>query len=130
MSALIQQLPPFRLDRKRYYDTIAAGALGPDDRIRPESKRGMSDQPRPRDALLVVEVADTSLLRDRNVKPPLYAQVAIPELWLLDLNTNAAFVHRDPADGVYGPVQRYTGDDTLAPLAFPDHRIAVADLMR
>ena len=38
--------------------------------------------PTPADALLVIEVADTTLLKDRNVKIPLYARAGIPETWL------------------------------------------------
>ena len=98
--------------------------------LRPDDERDLSDHARPEDVLLLVEVAESSLLRDRNIKIPLYARAGIAEAWLVDLISNAVFVHRDPADGVYGSIQRYTGSDTLAPLAFPEHRVSVDALLR
>ena len=45
-------------------------------------------------ALLVVEVADTSLERDRDIKAPDYAQAGLPELWIVDLTARETLVHR------------------------------------
>lgn len=44
--------------------------------------------PMAEDALLVIEVAETSLYRDRNVKLPRYARARIPEVWLVDLGAD------------------------------------------
>jgi Uma2 family endonuclease len=64
--------------------------------------------PEARDALVVVEVADTSLSYDRNVKLPLYARAGVPEAWLVDLRAGVVEVHTGPhADG-YGAVRTYT----------------------
>ncbi|MEM0326364.1 MAG: Uma2 family endonuclease [Desulfurococcaceae archaeon] len=41
--------------------------------------------PRPEDVLLIIEVAESSLEGDRNLKLPLYAKAAIPEVWLVNL---------------------------------------------
>lgn len=41
--------------------------------------------PGPKDILLVIEVADTSLHYDRKIKAPLYAEFGIPEYWILNL---------------------------------------------
>jgi Uma2 family endonuclease len=40
------------------------------------------------DILLIVEVADSTISYDREVKIPLYAEFGIPEAWLLDVNKN------------------------------------------
>ncbi|MCE2487883.1 MAG: Uma2 family endonuclease [Desulfurellaceae bacterium] len=45
-----------------------------------------TSHPQPSDVLLVIEVADTSIRHDREVKIPLYARHGIPEVWLLDLH--------------------------------------------
>jgi Uma2 family endonuclease len=50
--------------------------------------------PEPADVLLLVEVADTSLAYDRDVKAPLYAQAGIPEVWIVDLNKRELAVYR------------------------------------
>ncbi|MEF8794200.1 Uma2 family endonuclease [Thiohalorhabdus sp.] len=59
------------------------------------------------DALLVVEVADTSLPFDREVKLPLYARSGIPEAWLVDLEGERIEVHTAPAAAEYGGVERF-----------------------
>src|SRR6266581_1270330 len=55
--------------------------------------------PSPSDVLLVIEVADMSLERDRGVKIPRYAAAGIPETWLVDLVGNAISLCREPGPG-------------------------------
>lgn len=64
--------------------------------------------PRAADILLVVEVADTTLIYDRDVKMPLYARHGIPQCWLLDVNAKTLTVFKEPLEGHYrrvAPVQ-------------------------
>ena len=63
--------------------------------------------PAAEDIRLVVEVADTSLAFDRDVKLPLYARSAVPEAWLVDLEAERIEVHSRPISGEYGHVDRY-----------------------
>ena len=58
--------------------------------------------PEARDALVVVEVADTSVSYDRNIKLPLYASAGVPEAWLVDLRGGVVEVHSEPHAGGYG----------------------------
>ncbi len=44
--------------------------------------------PQPQDVLLLVEVADSSLDFDRSVKLPSYAAAGIPEVWIVNLETD------------------------------------------
>jgi Uma2 family endonuclease len=61
--------------------------------------------PRSGDILLVIEVADTSLRYDRDVKVGLYARHTIPELWLVDVRGKRLTRYRDPtAAGAYSRV--------------------------
>jgi Uma2 family endonuclease len=53
------------------------------------------------DALLIIEVAATSLRFDRERKVPLYARHGIPEVWLVDLGERRLTRHRGPREGVY-----------------------------
>ncbi len=84
--------------------------------------------PRPEDIYLVVEIADTSVVFDREVKLPLYAASGIPEVWLLDLATGVLEVLRDPRSAGYRSILRLTAGETVAPLAFPDLVVDVAAL--
>jgi hypothetical protein len=76
--------------------------------------------PGPADVLLLVEVADTSLAYDRDVKVPLYAQAGIPEVWLLDLNKRELAVYRSPVNGKYTEVRYPQPADTVAPVLLPE----------
>jgi len=54
--------------------------------LRPRADFYASAQPGPADILLVLEVAESSLAYDRDVKAPLYARFGVPEYWLIDVN--------------------------------------------
>jgi Putative restriction endonuclease len=58
--------------------------------------------PEPEDILLVVEVSDTSLNRDRTVKADLYAETGIAGYWVLDVRV--PIVHSDLKNGIYESV--------------------------
>jgi Uma2 family endonuclease len=48
-------------------------------------RRYLDAHPLPDDVLMIIEVADTSLDKDKKVKVPLYARFGIPEVWVVDL---------------------------------------------
>jgi hypothetical protein len=90
----------------------------------------------PKAALLVVEVSESTLDTDTHEKMSLYAAAVIPEDWVIDLTTSRLLVLRDPRaeanqpfGSAYGRVEAFDRDGTVAPLAAPAARIAVADLM-
>ncbi len=85
--------------------------------------------PGPGDVHLVVEVADTSLGKDRGVKADLYAAGGIPEYWLLDLGANRIEVRRDPEEGGYRTLRTAERGEALTPLAFPDFEVRVEALL-
>ena len=83
----------------------------------------------PTGALLVVEVSDDSLRRDRLIKQRLYARHGIPEYWILALPDACLEVYRDPAASGYRTVLMRRAGETIAPLAKPSAAIAVGDLL-
>ncbi|MCL6473426.1 MAG: Uma2 family endonuclease [Firmicutes bacterium] len=87
----------------------------------------------PTTALLVVEVAQTSLEYDREVKAPLYARAGIPEYWIVNLDGHCIEVYRDPApmgEG-YGYRSRriYMMGEPIAPLQKPESAVKVDELL-
>ena len=70
--------------------------------LRPRADFYASEPPGPPDILLVVEVADTSLLYDRDFKAARYARGGIPEVWVVDLEGKQVHVFRDLKAGTYG----------------------------
>ena len=53
------------------------------------------------DSLLVIEVSDTTLRKDLEVKTPLYARHGVPEVWIVDLQQNRIRFLRAPQGGRY-----------------------------
>jgi Uma2 family endonuclease len=84
--------------------------------------------PRPQDVLLVIEVSDTTVRYDRDVKIPLYARHAIAEAWLLNLPNQCLEVYRNPQAGKYQQITTYT-DGRIAPLVLPEAILDVAELV-
>ncbi len=85
--------------------------------------------PRAGDVLLVIEVADTTLAYDRDVKIPLYARSGIPEAWLVNLPADRIEVHRQPTSGEYSYSRPVRRGEVLSPLHFPDVTLAAADIL-
>lgn len=79
--------------------------------------------------LLVVEVSDTSLDYDRTVKVSLYAEGGVPEYWIINLVDNCLEVHRNPSAGIYQHKSVLQPGERIAPEAWPEIEIDVADLI-
>ncbi|MDP9379834.1 MAG: Uma2 family endonuclease [Chloroflexota bacterium] len=85
--------------------------------------------PSPEDILLVMEVADTSLAYDRQVKLPLYARAGVPETWLWDLPQQLVERHSDPSEWGYRSITRAGRGEQLASTVLPSLVIRVDDVL-
>ena len=86
-------------------------------------------KPKSPDVRLVIEVADTSLAYDREIKLPLYADAGIQEYWIINLAEFKVEVYRQPStSGSYTSRTDYCRGDFLSPVAFPEASLAI-DLM-
>ena len=84
----------------------------------------------PTHAVLVVEVADSSLPYDRERKGALYARGGVPEYWIVNLVDRLLEVYRDPRpEGGYATRLVLTSSDEVAPASLPSARLAVQELM-
>ncbi len=82
------------------------------------------------DALLVIEVADSSLDFDRNRKLPRYAATGIPETWIFDVTARRIERHSEPRDGRYRQVTVASGGQELASTILPAIVIRVGTIFR
>lgn len=74
--------------------------------------------PTPADVLLLVEVSDTTLEYDRQIKVPLYARSGVPEVWLVNLQEEQLEAYAQPAGGVYQQsVRAVRGEEISAQVA-------------
>jgi Uma2 family endonuclease len=89
----------------------------------------------PTTAVLVVEVADSSLRYDTTVKLDVYAAARITDYWVLDVNTRRLLVFRNPQPDPAGQAHVYRTQlvlgpgDAVAPLAAPSQSVSVTDLL-
>jgi Uma2 family endonuclease len=177
-----------RITRERYWQLVADGTIGPDDRVEllegvivamspqnpphafvmqqlprflfaalapelsirvqlplevgacstPEPDvavvRGRAEQyatAHPTTAVLVIEVADSTLSQDRLTKGPLYAAGGIPEYWIVNLRDACIEVYRSPVASERRYAERVIAraGDRLEPLGLPGVAIAVADVL-
>jgi Uma2 family endonuclease len=74
-------------------------------------------KPGPQDIALVIEVADSTLRRDRTLKRRLYAAAGIPVYWIVNLVDKQLEVYSHPSGPVkkpdYGERQIFTARDTV-----------------
>jgi Uma2 family endonuclease len=71
---------------------------GPDLAVVPDEYYG---DRHPSTALLILEVSQTSLRKDRGIKARIYAEAGVPEYWVVDVAGGVVHVHSDPLDGRY-----------------------------
>ena len=88
--------------------------------LRPTGDCYATAHPGPEDIFLLIEVADTSVDYDREVKVSLYARSGVTELWLVDLTSARIEVYRSPGPDGYRQTEILGADEHLAPSAFPD----------
>lgn len=92
------------------------------------SKRRKSNAYHPSHALLVVEVADSSLRIDRQIKAAIYAENGAPEYWIVDVRKKVVYVFSKPKGGTYADVVEVPRTGTLRPTKLPGVRVSVAKL--
>ena len=85
--------------------------------------------PGPEDVLLVVEVADSSVRKDRGQKRRMYARAGIFEYWIVDLNAGRVEVYRDPVRSRYRAVRLLGPGDTVSPIFAPDLIVDVSTVL-
>jgi Uma2 family endonuclease len=85
--------------------------------------------PKAADVLLAVEVSDSSLRYDRDIKVPLFAAAGCPEVWIADLQNDLILVYRDRSGVAYKTTLTFHRGDSISPIAFPDKPFAIDDLL-
>jgi Uma2 family endonuclease len=102
----------------------------PDLIVLTKPSREFKDNPQPADLRLVVEISDSTLGFDLTTKARLYARARIVEYWVVDIPGQRIIVHRDPQAGKYQSIVAYAEQESVKPLASPDHEFRVAELFR
>ena len=85
--------------------------------------------PTPADVLLVIEVADSSLEYDREVKVHLYGRAGVPETWVKNLPEDCIERFTEPGPEGYGQHTIHRRGETLTPVSLPDLELPVDELL-
>jgi Uma2 family endonuclease len=96
--------------------------------LKPRADYYAASLPGPSDVLLIIEVADTTLAYDRDIKLPLYAQHGIGEVWLIDLQRNALSIYRDPSPQGFLRVLTPGRDESMSLTTLPGVSIDLSAL--
>ena len=91
-------------------------------------KRYGGQRPRGSDALLIIDVAVTSLRYDLGEKAMLYAQAGISDYWVVEIASHAVHQHRQPSVDGYLEIRKFERADILRPLYKPDAELILEEL--
>jgi Uma2 family endonuclease len=81
------------------------------------------------DVVLAIEVAASSMSYDLGLKAGIYARHGVQELWVVDAESRATWVHREAdTEGQWTKVSKIAAGTVLAPAAFPHISVPMADL--
>ena len=97
--------------------------------LKPRTDFYESGHPQPQDIFLLIEVADSSIEYDRDVKIPLYASSGITEVWLVDIYQQVIIVYRYPSENGYRDIQTLSRGEKLSISAFPENNLFVDDIL-
>ena len=98
--------------------------------LKPSDDFYATAHPAVEDILLVIEVAETSLEYDREVKIPRYAQAGIPEVWLLDVQHQLVMVYTQPKHDAYQVTQVARGAELVKTVMFGGFSARADEILR
>jgi Uma2 family endonuclease len=150
LEGVIVEMSPQGLEHAAAIETLAdllRRALGERARVREEKPFAADDasEPEPDVAVvapgdpfaalpayahLIVEVAETSLRKDRGAKAAAYARAGVPEYWIVNLRDRVVEIHLDPRGDRYSSITIARPGERIAPRAFPDAQLEVALFLR
>lgn len=96
----------------------------------PDSLYYEDHHPSPSEIYLIIEVADTTLKIDRQVKAQIYAQSGITDYWILDVNERKLHVFREPSQNGYKSELILSENGNISPLAFPNCTFIIREMLR
>jgi len=85
--------------------------------------------PEASDVAMVLEIAESSVAFDRNVKFRRYASAGLPEAWLIDLIAESVEVHSQPKENGYGVVKIYQRGENAVSDTIPSIALPVDDIL-
>lgn len=82
------------------------------------------------DAMLLIEVADSTLNYDRTTKLALYAQAKVPEVWIVNVTASRVETYCEPSAGGYAQKHEFGVGEIISPRALPNVVLKVGEIFR
>lgn len=96
--------------------------------LKPRQDYYAARHPSSTDVMLIIEVAETTVISDREVKVPLYARNNIPEVWLVNLPKKLIEEYFEVAEGRYLKSKKYKVGENIVSATVPGLSLKVADV--
>lgn len=87
--------------------------LYPDIVIYPSEIYKKDDIPKIKDSILIIEVSDTTLEYDKEIKLPVYAKGNAKEVWIVNLRDNLLEIYKNPSGKIFKDIKIFKKDETL-----------------
>ncbi|MGE0885962.1 MAG: Uma2 family endonuclease [Blastocatellales bacterium] len=97
--------------------------------LKPREDFYASGHPAPADILIAIEVADSTIEKDRNLKIPAYAAAGIPEIWLVDLLNDRIEIHSNPLNTIYQEVRIIQRGQKFTSPTLPKLKLKADDIL-
>ena len=88
-----------------------------------------TNHPTPQDTLIAIEVADSTLEIDRQIKIPKYAEAGISEAWLVDLVNDRIEIYALPNEGVYQEIRIVLRHQEIVSRTLPQLKLRAEDIL-
>lgn len=97
--------------------------------LKPRADFYATSHPTPEEVLIVIEVSDSTVEKDRRTKIPAYALAGIPEAWLIDLVEDRIEVHSKPYNGVFQEVRIIQRGQKVISNALPQLKLKADEIL-
>ncbi len=97
--------------------------------LKPRPDYYTTSHPTPEDTLVAIEVADSTLEGDRQIKLPKYALAGIPEAWLVDLVNGRIEIYALPNEGVYQEIRIVLRHQNVVSRTLPQLKVKASDIL-
>lgn len=85
--------------------------------------------PEPNEIFLLIEVADSTRVRDLGEKVSAYAQANIQDYWVVDVRERQVHIFRNPFGGNYQQKRLLDESNSCSLLAFPEIDVSISRLL-
>jgi Uma2 family endonuclease len=96
--------------------------------VRVDRRAYFDHHPMPEEIFLLIEIADSTLMKDRQQKVKTYAKANISEYWVVDVNKRQVYIFRQPEADAYTQELLLNEEDVIDVVAFPETTVFLRQL--